>query len=64
MRPVTIHADFLEYLDEGRRARYRGNVRLVTETTTVKSDRLDVYFSGGDSVEGSQVLITRWRTAM
>jgi lipopolysaccharide export system protein LptA len=55
MRPVTIHADFLEYLDQGRRARYRGNVRMVTESTTVKSDRLDVYFSQGDSVEGSQV---------
>jgi lipopolysaccharide export system protein LptA len=55
MRPVTIHADFLEYLDEGRRARYHGNVQLVSESTTVKSDRLDVYFSQGDSVEGSQV---------
>lgn len=55
MRPVTVHADSLEYLDEGRRARYHGNVRLVTEGTTVKSDHLDVYFSRGDSVEGSQV---------
>jgi lipopolysaccharide export system protein LptA len=55
MRPVTIHADFLEYLDQGRRARYHGNVRLVTESTTVKSDRLVVYFSEGDTVEGSQV---------
>jgi lipopolysaccharide export system protein LptA len=54
-RPVTIHADFLEYLDEGRRARYHGNVKMVTETTTVQSDRLDVYFSQGDSIQGSEV---------
>ena len=54
-RPVTIHADFLEYLDEGRRARYHGNVRLVTESTILQSDRLDVYFTQGDTVEGSQV---------
>jgi lipopolysaccharide transport protein LptA len=54
-RPVTVHADFLEYLDQGRRARYRGNVRLVTESTNLQSDRLDVYFSEGDTVEGSEV---------
>ncbi len=54
-RPVTVHADYLNYFDEGRRARYHGNVRLVTDTTTLQSDRLDVYFTQGDSVEGSQV---------
>lgn len=54
-RPVTVHADFLEYLDQGRRARYHGNVRLVTESTTVRSDRLDIYFTQGDTVEGSEV---------
>jgi lipopolysaccharide transport protein LptA len=53
--PVTIRADFLEYLDEGRRARYHGNVHLVTESTTVTSDRLDVYLTQGNTVEGSQV---------
>ena len=54
-RPVTVHADFLDYLDQGRRARYVGNVRLVTETTTLQSDRLDVYFTPGDTAEGSEV---------
>ncbi|MFZ0961548.1 MAG: LptA/OstA family protein, partial [Terriglobia bacterium] len=54
-RPVTVHADFLEYLDQGRRARYHGNVRLVTESTTMRSDRLDVYFTQGDTVQGSEV---------
>ncbi len=54
-RPVTVHADFLEYFDQGRRARYHGNVRLVTESTTLQSDRLDVYFTQGETVEGSEV---------
>jgi lipopolysaccharide export system protein LptA len=54
-RPVTVHADFLEYFDEGRRARYHGNVRLVTENTTLLSDHLDVYFTQGDTLEGSEV---------
>jgi lipopolysaccharide transport protein LptA len=54
-RPVTVHADSLEYFDQGRRARYHGNVRLVTESTTVQSDRLDVYFSQGATVQGSEV---------
>jgi lipopolysaccharide export system protein LptA len=53
--PVTVRADFLEYLDQGRRARYHGNVQLVTEDITVQSDKLDVYFTEGDAVEGSEV---------
>jgi lipopolysaccharide export system protein LptA len=54
-RPVTIHADSLEYFDQGRRARYHGNVRMVTEGTTMQSDRLDVYFTQGDTMGGSEV---------
>jgi len=54
-RPVTVHADFLDYFDQGRRARYHGNVRMVTESTTLQSDHLDVYFSPGDSAQGSEV---------
>ena len=54
-RPVTVRADLLEYLDEGRRARYRGNVRLLTEDTTLSSDRMDVFFSQGETVERSEV---------
>jgi lipopolysaccharide export system protein LptA len=55
MRPVTVRADFLEYLDEGRRARYHGDVRLMTENTTLQADQMDVYFTQGDTVEGSEV---------
>jgi len=54
-RPVTIHADSLEYLDEGRSARYRGNVRMVTEGTTTQSDRLDVYLTQSQTMEGSEI---------
>jgi lipopolysaccharide export system protein LptA len=54
-RPVTVHADYLEYFDEGRRARYHGNVRMVTEGTTMESDRLDVYFTQGDTMSSSEV---------
>jgi lipopolysaccharide export system protein LptA len=44
-KPVTIRADHLEYFDQGRKASYRGNVRLQTENTTLEADRLDAYFS-------------------
>ena len=53
--PVTVRADSLDYIDQGRRARYHGNVRLVTEDTTLASDRLDVYFTQADSAQGSEV---------
>lgn len=53
--PVTVRADFLEYFDQGRRARYNGNVRLVTQNTTMQSDHLDVYFTEGGTPEGSEV---------
>jgi lipopolysaccharide export system protein LptA len=54
-RPVTVHADFLDYFDQGRRARYHGNVRMVTEGTAMQSDQLDVYFAQGDTLESSEV---------
>ena len=53
-RPVTIRADRLEYFDQGRKASYRGNVKLQTEDTTLEADRVDAYFSGtpgGDATE-------------
>ncbi len=53
-RPVTIRADRLDYLDEGRKARYHGNVQFLTENTTLKSDHMDVYFTnlkGGGASE-------------
>jgi lipopolysaccharide export system protein LptA len=43
--PVTIRADRLDYLNEGHVGRYRGRVELKTGDTTLKADRLDVYFS-------------------
>jgi len=55
MEPVTVSADSLDYLDQGRRAHYHGNVRMVTQDTTLQADRLDVFFAQGSSVEGSQV---------
>ena len=54
-RPLTIRADLLEYLDQGRKARYRGNVRLQTENTTLDADRLEVFFSQAGTVEESEV---------
>jgi LPS export ABC transporter protein LptC/lipopolysaccharide transport protein LptA len=43
--PVTIRADRLEYLNEGREASYRGQVEVETGDTTLKGERVDVYFS-------------------
>ena len=54
-RPVTIQADRLEYLDQGRKASYRGNVRLLAENTTLESDRLDVYFRGEAGGQNAEV---------
>ncbi len=44
-QPVTIRADHLEYFDQGRKASYRGKVKLQTEDTTLEADKLDAYFS-------------------
>ena len=53
--PVTIRAEGLEYFDEGRKASYRGNVQLETENTSLRSDRLDVFFSAKGSPGASEV---------
>ena len=53
--PLTIRADHLEFFDEGRKADYRGNVELHTESTTLRSDRMDVFFSSASAAGGSQV---------
>ena len=44
-RPFTVRADFLEYFDEGRKASYRGHVKLQAEATTMEADKMDVSFS-------------------
>ncbi len=54
-RPLTIRADRLDYLDAGRKARYAGNVELVTEDMRIDADRLDVYFSPGKKQADSEV---------
>jgi lipopolysaccharide export system protein LptA len=54
-QPLTIRADHLEFFDEGHKADYRGNVELQTESTTLRSDRMNVYFSPASTVGGSQV---------
>jgi lipopolysaccharide export system protein LptA len=58
-RPVTIRADRLEYFDQGRKASYRGNVKLLTEATTLEADSLDAFFSdspGGEATELERAL--------
>jgi len=47
-RPATIRADHLEYSDQGRKAIYRGNVRLQTENTVLEAEHLDAYFADVD----------------
>ncbi len=54
-RPVTIRADRLDYFEQGRKASYRGHVRLQTEDTTLEADTLEVWFSGADSATGPEV---------
>ncbi|HLW79736.1 MAG TPA: LptA/OstA family protein, partial [Terriglobia bacterium] len=54
-RPLTIRADHLEFFDQGRKANYRGDVQLETESTTMRSDRMDVYFSSAPNAGGSEV---------
>jgi LPS export ABC transporter protein LptC/lipopolysaccharide transport protein LptA len=60
--PVTIRADRLEYLNEGREASYRGQVEVETGDTTLKGDRVDVYFSSlprGSETPGGAAQIER-----
>lgn len=54
-RPATVRADLLEYFDQGRKASYRGHVRLQTENTTLEADRMDVYFLATETGEESEI---------
>lgn len=54
-RPVTIHAERLDYFDEGRKASYHGNVELRTENTTMRADHMDVFFSNAPSGQTSEI---------
>ncbi|HLY59476.1 MAG TPA: LPS export ABC transporter periplasmic protein LptC [Terriglobia bacterium] len=53
--PVTVAGDRLDYSDDGRKASYRGHVVLITENTTMRADRLDVYLTTAATAESSQV---------
>lgn len=53
--PLNIRADHVDYFEEGRKADYHGNVELRTEATTLRSDRMSVYFSPASAGGGSQV---------
>jgi lipopolysaccharide export system protein LptA len=55
LQPLTVRADRLDYFDEGRKARYAGNVELVTEDTRIQADRLDLYFTPGKKQADSEV---------
>ena len=55
LQPLTVRADRLDYFDEGRKARYAGNVELVTEDTRIHADRLDLYFTPGKNQADSEV---------
>jgi len=55
--PVAIRADSLSYFDEDQKASYRGHVELRTEQTTLKADKMDVYFTragGGNGRSGNE----------
>ena len=43
--PVTIRADQLEYLNEERKASYRGHVEVETGDTRLKGDQVVAYFT-------------------
>lgn len=53
--PVIIRADHLDYLDEGQKASYRGNVILQTEDTTLRANHMDVIFSRAGLAGPSEV---------
>ncbi len=53
--PVTISADGLEYTEQARRATYRGHVQLETQDATLRSDRMDIFFSPANKSGNSQI---------
>jgi len=55
LHALTVRADHLDFFDEGRKASYRDNVELETESTKLRADRMDVYFQAESAPGGSEV---------
>lgn len=49
--PVHVTSNRLNYVDEQRKARFESNVFLSSSDGTMKSDRLDLYLTPGDSAK-------------
>lgn len=45
--PIDIEADLLTVYDAKKKATFKGNVKVVQGTTTLRADELDVYYVGG-----------------
>ncbi len=54
-QPLTIRADHLDYFEASRKAAYRGHIQAITGDVTMRSERLDVYFTADNRAGGSRV---------
>ena len=54
-QPVTIRADRLVYFNLGREAIYQGHVLMQSQKTTLRANRLHVYFSLASSNKEPQI---------
>jgi lipopolysaccharide export system protein LptA len=54
-KPIDIESDVLVVHDQQKYATFKGNVKAVQGTTTLRSNELDVHYSGsgGDSLTGA-----------
>ncbi|HEY6428238.1 MAG TPA: LptA/OstA family protein, partial [Acidimicrobiales bacterium] len=62
--PVTIRADRLEYFDLGRKAMYRGHVRMDASGATLQAERLDAYFTSAGAAQGIATEATKLERAV
>ncbi|HTD23787.1 MAG TPA: LptA/OstA family protein [Terriglobales bacterium] len=51
--PVHVTSNHLNYADDQRKARYEGEVFLLSNDGTMKSDHLDIYLTPGESAKGA-----------
>jgi lipopolysaccharide export system protein LptA len=53
--PIDIESDVLVVHDQQKYATFKGNVKAVQGTTTLRAQQLDVhYVGGGDKIAGSR----------